>query len=156
MAEASLDEFDRFYRVNVRGTLHCVQAASKAMKKQEPLVLPGRNGPREAGRGCIINLGSCNSYVATHHIVQYTSSKHAVLGLTRNAGELRFPSDVFCKSRAAFSAAVGFFRLSDSYTTLPLTLNRADIACASVLQLLITRSTGFASTLSALRGSKRL
>jgi NAD(P)-dependent dehydrogenase (short-subunit alcohol dehydrogenase family) len=87
VAEASLDEFDRFFKVNVKGTLLCVRTVSAVMKNQEPLVLAGRSGPREAGRGVIVNLGSCNSYVATPHIVQYTSSKHAVLGLTRNAGE---------------------------------------------------------------------
>ncbi|KAL9123284.1 MAG: hypothetical protein Q9187_000156 [Circinaria calcarea] len=85
VAEASIEEFDLFWRVNVRGVLHCVQAVSKVMKQQSPITIAGRNGPRDVGRGVIINLGSCNSYVATHHIVQYTTSKHAVLGLTRNA-----------------------------------------------------------------------
>ena len=87
VAEASLEEFDRFWHVNVRGLLHCVQAVSKAMKQQPVITVAGRNGPRDVGRGVIINLGSCSSYVATHHIVQYTTSKHAVLGLTRNAGQ---------------------------------------------------------------------
>jgi NAD(P)-dependent dehydrogenase (short-subunit alcohol dehydrogenase family) len=87
VSECSLDEFDKFYRINVCGTLHCVREVSLAMKKQSPLIAHGRNGPRDVGRGVIINLGSCNSYVATPHIVQYTTSKHAVLGLTKNAGE---------------------------------------------------------------------
>lgn len=82
-----MQEFERFWQVNVRGTLHCVQAVTKAMKAQAPTSVGGRNGPREIGRGVIINLGSCNSYVATRDIVQYTTSKHAVLGLTRNAGK---------------------------------------------------------------------
>lgn len=87
VAEASLEEFDRFWRINVRGLLHCVQSVSKAMKQQTVITVAGRNGPRDVGRGVIINLGSCNSYVATQHIVQYTTSKHAVLGMTRNAGQ---------------------------------------------------------------------
>lgn len=59
------------------------------MKTQEPVRIPGRGpqGERDIGRGVIINLGSCNSYMATPKIVQYTSSKHAVLGMTRNAGK---------------------------------------------------------------------
>ena len=88
VSETSLVEFDRFYRVNVLGTLHCMQSVSKAMKKQTPITVPGRNRDRDAGRGVIVNLGSSNSFVATHHITQYTTSKHAVLGLTRNAGKL--------------------------------------------------------------------
>ena len=36
----------------------------------------------------IVNMGSCSSYVATPQLTQYTTSKHAVLGLTRNAGTL--------------------------------------------------------------------
>jgi len=87
ISEASLDEFSRFFDVNVRGTLLCVRAVSREMRKQDPIVLNMRKDtePRDCGRGVIINLGSCNSYVSTPNIVQYTTSKHAVLGLTRNA-----------------------------------------------------------------------
>jgi NAD(P)-dependent dehydrogenase (short-subunit alcohol dehydrogenase family) len=63
-----------------------MQEVTKVMKKQEAKTVPFRHGPQDIGRGVIVNLGSCNSYVATHHIVQYTTSKHAVLGMTRNAG----------------------------------------------------------------------
>lgn len=57
------------------------------MKGQEKQVIQGRNGPRDGGRGVIVNIGSCASYVATPNIVQYTTAKHAVLGMTRNAGK---------------------------------------------------------------------
>lgn len=86
IADASLAEFERFWNVNVKGTLLCLKAESAVMKKQEVITISGRGGPREIGRGVIINLGSCNSYMATPKIVQYTSSKHAVLGMTKNAG----------------------------------------------------------------------
>lgn len=98
VAKASLVEFNAFWRVNVCGTLHCVQAVTEAMKQQAPRTIAGRNGPRDVGRGVIINLGSCNSYVATQHIVQYTTSKHAVLGLTRNAGECRIIDFLFYRT----------------------------------------------------------
>lgn len=88
IANASLDEFDRFHSVNVRGTLIVLKIVSNAMKKQDIRTVEGRNGPRDAGRGVIIVMGSAASYVASPSIVQYTSSKHAVLGITRNAGEL--------------------------------------------------------------------
>ncbi|KAL7625208.1 hypothetical protein AAE478_004423 [Parahypoxylon ruwenzoriense] len=87
ISDASVSEFQRFYEVNVKGTLHCLKAVSSQMRKQDPRTIPSRSNPegRACGRGSIINLGSCNSYIATPHIVQYTTSKHAVLGMTRNA-----------------------------------------------------------------------
>ncbi|PQE34037.1 Short-chain dehydrogenase reductase SDR protein [Rutstroemia sp. NJR-2017a WRK4] len=85
VAEASVAEFERFWNVNVKGTLLCLKAESAAMKKQDIVTVPTRSGPRNIGRGTIINLGSCNSYMATPKIVQYTSAKHAVLGMTKNA-----------------------------------------------------------------------
>ncbi|THV53465.1 hypothetical protein BGAL_0050g00320 [Botrytis galanthina] len=85
VANASLAEFERFWNVNVKGTLLCLKAESLAMKKQDAITIPSRSGGRDIGRGVIINLGSCNSYMATPKIVQYTSSKHAVLGMTKNA-----------------------------------------------------------------------
>lgn len=87
VAETSIDELDRFYKVNVRGSLLCLRAVTRVMKGQDRRVIQGRNGPRDIGRGVIINIGSCASYVATPNIVQYTTAKHAVLGMTRNAGE---------------------------------------------------------------------
>ncbi|RYP07816.1 hypothetical protein DL764_002271 [Monosporascus ibericus] len=87
VSEASVPEFQRFFDVNVKGTLHCLKAVSSQMRTQAPRILPSRSNPdgRNCGRGSIINLGSSNSYIATRHIVQYTASKHAVLGMTRNA-----------------------------------------------------------------------
>jgi NAD(P)-dependent dehydrogenase (short-subunit alcohol dehydrogenase family) len=86
ISEASLVEFDRFYQVNVRGALICTREASRIMKMQESRSVSGRNGPRDVGRGCIVNVGSATSYVPLPSIVQYTASKHALLGITRNAG----------------------------------------------------------------------
>lgn len=43
---------------------------------------PGRGGTR----GSIVTLGSGNSFAAAPHLVQYTAAKHAVLGVTKNAG----------------------------------------------------------------------
>ena len=80
-------EMNRFWQVNVMGTFNCVQAMTKIMKEQSVLKVSGRNGKRDCGRGVILNLASANSYWATPNIVQYTTAKHAVLGLTKNAGE---------------------------------------------------------------------
>ena len=82
-------EYERFWAVNVKGVMHCMAAVSRAMKSQPPVSVLGRLGTRDAGRGVIVNIGSCNSYIATKGIAQYTMSKHAMLGLTRNAGKSR-------------------------------------------------------------------
>ncbi|KAA8644344.1 SDR family NAD(P)-dependent oxidoreductase [Aspergillus tanneri] len=85
IAEASGEEMDRSWSVNVKGTFFCLKAVSAAMKRQDVLTVPSRAGTREIGRGVIIALGSCNSYVATPRIVQYTTAKHALLGMVKNA-----------------------------------------------------------------------
>ncbi|XRM48339.1 hypothetical protein ABZX51_011266 [Aspergillus tubingensis] len=87
ISKASVREFERFMDVNVKGTLLCVRAVSAQMKQQEARHFSLRKSTpaRSCGRGVIINLGSSNSYVATPNIVQYTASKHAVMGITRNA-----------------------------------------------------------------------
>ncbi|KAK4222717.1 hypothetical protein QBC38DRAFT_489178 [Podospora fimiseda] len=94
IAEADPAEMNRFWQVNVMGTFNCVQAVTRVMKDQDVLKVPGRRRPgtsgegepeRDCGRGVILNLGSCNSYMATPDIVQYSTAKHAVMGLTKNA-----------------------------------------------------------------------
>ncbi|KAI9789484.1 MAG: putative secondary metabolism biosynthetic enzyme [Peltula sp. TS41687] len=86
VAESSVPEFSRFLQVNVLGMFLTVRAETKAMKAQDPKPVSAANPKRGASRGVIVNMGSCSSYVATPQLVQYTTSKHAVLGLTRNAG----------------------------------------------------------------------
>jgi NAD(P)-dependent dehydrogenase (short-subunit alcohol dehydrogenase family) len=93
--DADLVEMNRFWQVNVLGTLNCMQAVTKVMKTQSVKTYSSRGKVREVGRGVILNLGSCNSYVATPNIVQYTTTKHAVLGMTRNAG--KFMHLGFCR-----------------------------------------------------------
>ncbi|KAF2195966.1 NAD(P)-binding protein [Delitschia confertaspora ATCC 74209] len=66
-------EMNRFWQVNVLGTLNCIKAV---MKEQDITTIVSRCR-REVGRGVIINLRSCNSYVATPNIVQDTTTKHA-------------------------------------------------------------------------------
>lgn len=66
----------------------CIRAVSKAMIQQEPKVHRGRHGQeRSLGRGSIVNLGSLNSYIASQGMMAYAASKHAVLGITKVAGE---------------------------------------------------------------------
>ena len=79
--------FSRTLETNVRGTMLCVRAVSKAMVAQEPLSYESRrSGTRSLGRGSIINVGSVNSHVAAPGMMPYTVSKHAIIGITKSAG----------------------------------------------------------------------
>lgn len=86
MDDIPLDEWERVNRVNVNGIFHCMQAVSKVMKSQERTALPGTNHARDGGKGSIVNIGSIHSFLSAPGTAQYTTSKHAMLGLTRSAG----------------------------------------------------------------------
>lgn len=63
------DEWARIMKINAQGMFHCVKYQFLAMK----------NG------GSIVNTSSALGVVGSSHTVAYTSSKHAVCGLTRCA-----------------------------------------------------------------------
>lgn len=83
--DLDMENFDRILAVNSRGVMMCVGAVTKAMMSQEPLTHKGRHGERSLGRGCIINLASSASYVSGPQMLAYTTSKHAVMGITKSA-----------------------------------------------------------------------
>ena len=87
VSEADIDEFNRFYRVHVNGTLLLTRSVSAAMKCQEPKAVGSASSGRGASRGSIVILGSGSSYVPQPAMVQYTAAKHAVLGIVKNAGK---------------------------------------------------------------------
>jgi NAD(P)-dependent dehydrogenase (short-subunit alcohol dehydrogenase family) len=86
LEDISLEEWDRVNRVNVNGILHCMQAVGKAMKSQPRIKFSGRDRSRDGGKGSIVNIGSIHSFLSAPGTAQYTTSKHAMLGLTRSAG----------------------------------------------------------------------
>ena len=63
------DEWDRCMAVNVKGLWHCCKAVVPAM--------------REAGGGSIINIASVAALAGLPYALHYTTSKGAVIGLTR-------------------------------------------------------------------------
>lgn len=65
----------------------CMREVTRAMQEQEPLTITTRTGARSIGRGSIINLGSAHSYIALPGKMPYVTSKFAVLGMTKTAGE---------------------------------------------------------------------
>lgn len=87
--EVDPKEMNRFWQVNIIGTLNCIQAVTKVMKEQRISTVTTRGITREIGRGVILNLGSANSYMATPEVSPYVTTKHAVIGLTKNSGELK-------------------------------------------------------------------
>ena len=67
--EASLDDFDKSFNVNVRAPFVFSREFAKSMSK--------------AGWGRIINIGSSSSYSGFSNTSLYCSSKHALLGMSR-------------------------------------------------------------------------
>jgi NAD(P)-dependent dehydrogenase (short-subunit alcohol dehydrogenase family) len=88
-SELSVEVFDALHAVNTRGLMLCVRAVSAAMKTQEPLAFtpPRSSTSRSLGRGAIVNLGSTASYLPAPGFLPYVATKHAILGITKNAGE---------------------------------------------------------------------
>ena len=84
IADCTTEAFDEVMNVNVRGIFLCLRAEIRAMLSQEPISpAPGR--PQQ--RGSIVNMGSIASHTVIGPLPAYTTSKHAILGLTRYAGE---------------------------------------------------------------------
>ena len=71
MEELSIDQWKTVVDINLTGVFLCAQQAIKLMKSQKP----------KGGR--IINNGSISAHVPRPNSAPYTSTKHAVTGLTR-------------------------------------------------------------------------
>ncbi len=70
--ELAYEDWARVVQVNLTGSFLCAQAAFRIMKNQEP----------QGGR--IVNNGSISAHVPRPESVAYTSTKHAITGLTRS------------------------------------------------------------------------
>ena len=69
--EMPMAEFDRILRINVRGSYLCSRAALRQM--------------RAAGRGVIVNVASVDALGSSAEgLTHYTTSKHAIAGMTRS------------------------------------------------------------------------
>ncbi len=72
MEELSFEQWKRVVDVNLTGAFLCTQAAFRMMKNQDP------------GGGRIINNGSISATTPRPNSAPYTSTKHAVTGLTKS------------------------------------------------------------------------
>ncbi|MGH6816592.1 MAG: SDR family oxidoreductase [Hyphomicrobiaceae bacterium] len=71
MEDLTLDQWKKVVDVNLTGSFLCAQEAIRIMKAQNP----------RGGR--IVNNGSISAHVPRPNSVAYTSTKHAITGLTR-------------------------------------------------------------------------
>lgn len=78
-------DWQKILDVNLNGTFYMLRAAAKIMLKQDP-ILSSIDG-RPLQKGSIVNFGSIQSVNGITLSTAYTTSKHAVLGLTRTASE---------------------------------------------------------------------
>ncbi|KAK8104972.1 NAD(P)-binding protein [Apiospora kogelbergensis] len=85
IASASFSDFKRLLEINVHGTFLVTSLVSAAMKTQDRKPVHPQQPARGTTRGAIVNLASVSSYISVPSMVQYTTSKHAVLGITRTA-----------------------------------------------------------------------
>ena len=69
--EVSLEDWQRVVDVNLTGAFLCAREAFKTMRHQSP----------QGGR--IINNGSISAYVPRPGSIAYTTTKHAITGMTR-------------------------------------------------------------------------
>ncbi|KAL2207213.1 NAD(P)-binding protein [Sarocladium strictum] len=84
-AFAETADWRRVLEINLTGTFFVLKAAAKIMLKQEPISSTIDGRPLQ--RGSIVNFGSIQGVVGIELSTAYTTSKHAVLGLTRTASE---------------------------------------------------------------------
>ncbi|KAI0403972.1 NAD(P)-binding protein [Xylaria palmicola] len=80
------EDYDRVLGINTKGPFLVTRAVGKVMLSQEPIQVDlGRLGKRDAGRGSIVNVSSTMAFVAVPAKAPYTTSKHAVTGVTKAA-----------------------------------------------------------------------
>ena len=71
LPDMPIEEFDRVINTNVRGTWLCMRHETRIMRAQ--------------GHGSIVNISSIAGVVGFAQSSAYTTSKHAVVGMTRSA-----------------------------------------------------------------------
>ena len=84
MEELTLEQWQRVVSVNLTGAFLCTQAAFRMMKAQSP----------KGGR--IINNGSISAHTPSPNSAPYTSTKHAITGLTKSTALDGRDHDIVC------------------------------------------------------------
>ena len=84
MEELSFEQWKKVVDANLTGSFLCAQAAIRLMKEQKP----------QGGR--IINNGSISAHTPRPFSAPYTSTKHAITGLTKSISLDGRPFDIAC------------------------------------------------------------
>ncbi|MBO6559394.1 MAG: SDR family oxidoreductase [Nisaea sp.] len=84
MDELTTEQWQAVVDVNLTGSFLCAQRAMKMMKQQKP----------QGGR--IINNGSISAHTPRPNSAPYTSTKHAITGLTKSISLDGRPFDIVC------------------------------------------------------------
>jgi NAD(P)-dependent dehydrogenase (short-subunit alcohol dehydrogenase family) len=84
MDELTFEQWSNVVNVNLTGAFLCAQAAMRMMKNQSP----------QGGR--IINNGSISATTPRPNSAPYTSTKHAITGLTKSIALDGRPFDIAC------------------------------------------------------------
>ena len=82
--ELDIEDWKEVVNINLNGSFFCAKEAFKTMRNQKP----------QGGR--IINNGSVSSYVPRPGSAPYTSTKHAITGLTRSISLDGRPYSIVC------------------------------------------------------------
>ena len=82
--DLSIELWNEVIGVNLNGAFYCARAAFALMKRQRP----------KGGR--IINNGSISAHAPRPGSIAYTTSKHAITGLTRSLSLDGRPHDIAC------------------------------------------------------------
>jgi NAD(P)-dependent dehydrogenase (short-subunit alcohol dehydrogenase family) len=82
--ELAVDDLRRIVEINLFGAMLCARAAMRVMKAQSP----------RGGR--IINNGSISAYAPRPNSAPYTTTKHAITGLTKSITLDGRASDIAC------------------------------------------------------------
>lgn len=104
VVEYDMEQFDRVINVNVKGVMHGIKHAARVMI------------PRK--KGCIISTTSVAGILGGAAPYSYTASKHAILGLTKNAaaelGKYGIRVNTVSPYGVATALAVQYFKQGDA------------------------------------------
>lgn len=125
IAETSTELWNRVMGVNINGPFFSCRAAVPVMLKQ--------------GKGVIINISSIGGFCGSRAGVAYTTSKHALIGLSRNIGFMYAQKGIRCNTIAPGGVATniaegmhpnafGYEKLSLGLQTNPRSGEASEIA----------------------------
>jgi NAD(P)-dependent dehydrogenase (short-subunit alcohol dehydrogenase family) len=122
--ELGVDEWRQVVDVNLHGMFLCARAAFRLMRAQDP----------QGGR--IINNGSISAHAPRPHSVAYTTTKHAITGLTKSLSLDGRAYDIACGQIDIGNARTELLEgiIAASPGNPPPTMDVADVARA-VLQM---------------------